>query len=191
MVWQYCLGHLFITNNNSNTIVRLANLRHPPVTHRNCITHCGEHRCPLHSRLIHSNTVRSKISRRTFQTHGTGNCNTPRVVYLIQCKRCGRQYVGQTAQSLRARLAKHLTAIKSRGQAGVLHEHFRRGECAGINNISVQLLETITPKKQETAEQIEEQLKQLESLWMGRLKSEYPQGLNWAKHNPKRRSGNN
>ena len=122
-------------NNNSNTIVQLANLRHPPVTHRNCITHCGEHRCPLHSRLIHSNTVRSKISRRTFQTHGTGNCNTPRVVYLIQCKRCGRQYVGQTAQSLRARLAKHLMAIKSRGQAGVLHEHFRRGECAGINII--------------------------------------------------------
>ena len=170
----------------SSEITQLANLKHPPVTHRNNITHCPDRRCPLHPRLIHSRTVRSKISRRTFQTHGAGDCNTPRAIYLIQCKHCGRQYVGQTAQPLRFRIAKHLTAIRNRHQPGVLHEHFRRGDCAGTNNVSVQFLDVIVPTDGDT----EQQLKRLESLWMERLKSEYPQGLNWAKYDPKERSTN-
>ena len=175
----------------SSEIVQLANLKHPPVTHRNNITHCPDSRCPLHPKLIHSRMVRSKISRRTFQTHGAGDCNTPRVIYLIQCKHCGRQYVGQTAQPFKSRIAKHLTAIRNRHQPGVLHEHFRRGDCAGTNNVSVQLLDTIIPANGDTAEHTEQQLKRLESLWMERLKSEYPQGLNWAKYDPRKRSVNN
>ena len=178
-------------NNTTNTrIKRNYTIGQPETSTGNNITHCPDRRCPLHPRLIHSRTVRSKISRRTFQTHGAGDSNTPRAIYLIQCKHCGRQYVGQTAQPLRSRIAKHLTAIRNRHQPGVLHEHFRRGGCAGTNNVSVQFLDVIVPTDGDTAEYTEQQLKRLESLWMERLKSEYPQGLNWAKYDPKERSTN-
>ena len=75
--------------------------------------------------------------------------------------------------------------------ASVLHEHFRRGDCAGTNNVSVQFLDIIVPTDGDTAEHTEQQLKRFESLWMERLKCEYPQGLNWTKYDPRKRSGNN
>ena len=176
-------------DNHSNTpITELADLRFPANKTNSNITLCHDKNCPLHGKLIQSKTVRSRVSRRTYHTHGTANCDTPAVVYMIQCKQCGRQYVGQTSQSLRMRFSRHLRAIKNQHQPGVLQEHFRKNKCAGTHNISIQILHTITPKEGDTPRDTENALKQLESLWMQRLKSEYPQGLNWAKYDPMNRS---
>ena len=183
-------------NNNSNSsnidIVKLANLKHlttqTPVflNSNNSVTHCSNAKCPLHTKLINSRQVRSRVSRRTYHTHNQATCDTPNVVYLIQCKNCGRQYVGQTLRSLKARFAKHLQAIKDRYRPGVLQEHFRRGECGSIDNITLQLLYKL-PHTHDTPENIEESLKQHETLWIDRLKCEYPQGLNWARYDPTKR----
>lgn len=114
---------------------------------------------------VESSTWLVTVNIRVWTQHSkrqrhTGNCNTSQVIYLIQCRQCGRQYVAQTAQSLRARVAKHLTAIRNRHQHGVLHEHYRRGDCAGTNNnMSVQFLDIITSKEGDTTEHIEQQLK--------------------------------
>ena len=184
-------------NNNGTTqhvnITELANLAHQhtvdPVhgTTMN-FSLCSDQRwCPLHSRLINSQQARSNISRRTYNTRGTANCDTNFVVYLIQCNQCGKQYVGQTSQSLKRRIARHLKAIRDRQHPGALQEHFRRDECTGIENVKVQPLQVITPNSNDTSRQIEDKLKQHESHWMERLKCEYPQGLNWAKYDPARR----
>ena len=182
------------TNDSVNLdIKRLANLKHPATPTTNTfgrqgnVTRCNNHNCPLHSRLIDSTQVRSNISRRTFHTHGQATCDTPRVVYMIQCKKCGKQYVGQTAQPLKTRISKHLQAIKNKHHPGALQEHFRKNRCTGINNVAVQLLQVITPGDHDTTEKVENVLKQHESLWMDRLKCEYPQGLNWAKYDPAKR----
>ena len=53
-------------------------------------------------------------------------CDTPYIVYLIQCRRCGRHYVGQTRKSLKARYATHLRNIKDTDSEGALQDHFRR-----------------------------------------------------------------
>ena len=176
-------------NNKLLNINTLANLTHPVTpdsTGHYSVTHCGNRRCPLHTRLMNSRRVRSRISRRTYHTHGQVTCDTPNIVYLIQCRICGRQYVGQTQQSLKARFAKHLQAIRDRHRPGVLQEHFRRGECAGVENIRIQLLHAIS-NTDSTPEDTEESLKQLETLWIDRLKCEYPQGLNWVRYDPMRR----
>ena len=176
-------------NDDNNHIKNMANLKHQADKHgNNKITLCSDSHCPLHTRLSCSRTVRSRVSRRTFHAHGSANCDTPRVVYLIQCKRCGRQYVGQTSQSLRRRFTRHLQAIRNTHQPGVLHEHFRKDRCAGTDNITIQILHVITSTVHDTAEQTETNLKNYESLWMNRLKCEYPQGLNWAKYDPRKRA---
>ena len=110
-------------NNKQLNINTLANLRHsvtPNPFGCHNFTHCSNNRCPLHLRIINSTQVRSKISRRTYHTHGQSTCDTNNMVYLIQCKKCGRQYVGQTQQSLKARYAKHLQAIRDRHRPGAL-----------------------------------------------------------------------
>ena len=107
---------------------------------------------------------------RTYNTHGKANCSTRHVVYLIHCRKCKKQYVGQTAQSLRMRIARHLKAIRNTHVPGTLHEHFRPDRpCRGTNNVAVQML------------------KKLEILWIKRLKCEHPQGLNWIEYDPRQR----
>ena len=146
--------------------------------------YCPDHRCPLHGRMIPSNLVRSRISKRSYKTRGNANCNTQYTIYLIQCRQCGRQYVGQTAQPLKKRILKHINAIKDKNRPGTLHEHFRAGKCSNTKNLSLQVLHVLLPEKEDTPEMIESNLKSLETLWIDRLKSEYPQGLNWARYDP-------
>ena len=66
-------------------------------------TKCGDKNCPLHGKLVCTNQARSKISNRAFLTRGVANCNTTRIVYTIQCRKCRLQYVGQTCESLKNR----------------------------------------------------------------------------------------
>lgn len=41
-----------------------------------------------------------------------GNCLTSNLIYIIQCKRCGFIYVGETGTSAKVRISKHLSTIK-------------------------------------------------------------------------------
>ncbi|MCY4327357.1 MAG: GIY-YIG nuclease family protein, partial [Rhodobacteraceae bacterium] len=194
-----------ITNNNHSPdpahIISLANLQHhqqadSTSTRRPMITilnghrfkFCQQNNCPIHSKYLHCKLIRSKISRRTFNTHDHNvSCSTPCVVYLIQCKKCGKQYVGQTMLSLKSRLSKHISSIKNPHQSGVLPEHFRKNKCSGIHNLQTQVLQSVQRDSNDTDQTIENKLKSVESLWMDRLKCEYPQGLNWAKYDPMKR----
>ena len=147
---------------------------------------CSERNCPLYGKLRCTNQARSKIFNRTYLTRDAADCNTKRVVYMIQCKKCGRQYVGQTGQSLRDRFKKHLQKIKYNKEANTLHEHYNRGTCKGAHNMMVQVLHVLDCTDLTNA-QIETELKRIELLWIDRLMSEYPQGLNFARHDSVKR----
>ena len=95
-------------------------------------------------------------------------------------EKCKRQYVGQISQSLKMRFSRHLTQITNHKILGTLHEHFRPGKSYhSIHNIGVQLLHVVKPKQGDGGKQIEQELKNLEKLWMNRLKCVFLQGLNW------------
>ena len=59
------------------------------------------------------------VSSSTYRVHRsiipdnstTINCNCSNVIYLITCKRCELQYVGETAQLLRVRIGKHASCM--------------------------------------------------------------------------------
>ena len=185
--------HSTNSNDNSNSnmhITKLANLKHqiPKWHERGTISQCPDRLCPLHNKLMHRSQVRSRTSRRTFHTHGKADCNTRHVVYLIECKKCKRQYVGQTSLSLKKRLAKHITQVRNHKIASTVHEHFRPGQrCQGLHNIGLQPLHVVTPTDTAEVAQIEQNLKDLETLWIKRLMCEYPQGLNWIDKDPRTR----
>ena len=176
--------------NSSAHVTNLANLNHqvPRFTERGITRACNDKHCPLHDKFLYSSQIRSRKSGRMFNTHGKSDCNTKFVVYLIQCKKCKRQYVGQTSQSLKSRFSRHLTQIRNPEVASTLHEHFRSDhKCRGTYNIGVQPLQVVTPSPGETGKQIEDKLKSLETLWMNRLVCVFPQGLNWIDSDPRRR----
>ena len=59
---------------------------------------CKDHGCHLHGALKCTNQARSNVSGRTYITRGLADCNTKCKVYLIQCKKCWLQYMGQMGQ---------------------------------------------------------------------------------------------
>jgi len=171
------------TCTNNTDIASLANIKHNVDIGLKISTNkCKDLNCPLHGTLRCTNQARSNISKRAYITRGIANCNTKCVVYLLQCRNCGRQYVGQTGQSLKDRFKKHLKKI---GQVEdpntAVHDHFRKGACRGIHNILVQVLHVLDPTHL-TREQTEDQLKAIELLWIDRLMSGYPQGLNYIRN---------
>ena len=151
-------------------------------------TKCKDKRCPLHGRLVCTNQIRSRISGRSYITRGKSTCDSTRVVYAIQCRKCKKQYVGQTCQTLRQRFTRHMRIFRQPTVASTLHEHFNRGECQGLDNISIQVLQTLPQSGDNqdiTDQQAETKLKELETLWINRLMCEYPQGLNYTQHDPR------
>ena len=51
------------------------------------------------------------------------NCGTENIIYLITCRKCGIQYVGETGQSLRKGLNNHRNRLKKLS-CQYLYQHF-------------------------------------------------------------------
>ena len=79
------------------------------------INKCGNRSCKLCPYLLTVNTAMSKLSKRKHLVYGNMSCQTQRLVYLLQCARCGRQYVGQTVNTLADRATKHLQEVRRGG----------------------------------------------------------------------------
>ena len=93
-------------------------------------------------------------------------CHSVNIIYLIRCKQCSKSYVGQTSRSLRRRMEQHLADITAR-RPTPLAEHFN-GSCTA-SDFSFTALEHCP--------NLEKRLKK-ENVWMGRLQSLKPDGLN-------------
>ena len=66
---------------------------------------CGGKRppCQLCSNMKNTSTFKSKHSNEVDQIKKNFNCNSKMVVYLIECRICGKQYNGCTVTKFRAR----------------------------------------------------------------------------------------
>jgi len=102
-------------------------------------------------------------------------CKTSNVVYLLQCKQCSVQYVGETGRKLSTRIAEHIYNIKNPDKASckILAHHFNGKPC---KDFTVNILEKIDdrlPVKEARATR-----RLLERNWTILLRSKYPYGLN-------------
>ena len=65
---------------------------------------CGQSRCKTCPILLSMAEFASKSTGRKNQLKVAATCKTSNVVYLIQCKKCGQQYVSETGQALHCRM---------------------------------------------------------------------------------------
>ena len=147
------------------------------------INKCGNRSCKLCPYLLTVNTAMSKLSKRKHLVYGNMSCQTQRLVYLLQCARCGRQYVGQTVNTLANRATKHLQEVR-RGGSSKLQLHYN-GEGHTPHDMRFQPLakvgDDLTPSEAET------QLKKLETMWIKRLGTMQPVGLNYVLEDTRQR----
>ncbi len=90
-----------------------------------------------------------------------------RIIYIITCSKCSKQYVGQTGRQLKDRIYKHLNAIHnhnttSTGEHFNIHHH---------SEMKVQAIEKVTPNHPQYR-------LEREDFWIKKMNTKTPKGLN-------------
>ena len=66
------------------------------------------------------------------------NCQTKNIIYVIECKKCREQYVGESNRSLQHRFSEHLGYVRNKHVNKVTGEHFNlRGHSQSDMQISI------------------------------------------------------
>ena len=136
--------------------------------------------CPLMGRCTHcprvnkSGKIYSHSTGRKYLTLKKISCRSSNLIYYIQCKLCGIQYVGQTRNQLRNRMNNHISSIRTCSETPVAW-HFNNAH--NIKNkppIVVTIVQLISTSK-------DRELflrNKWENIWIGRLHTISPKGLN-------------
>ena len=95
-------------------------------------------------------------------------CQTRCGIYLISCKTCHLQYVGQTKNSIRDRLNGHRGHILRGTEAFVMQEHFAGEQWHVISNMIIKLIEQCDVNV----------INVREKYWIKELNTIFPYGLN-------------
>ncbi|XP_033624413.1 uncharacterized protein LOC117287905 [Asterias rubens] len=126
--------------------------------------------CSVHikqSTFFKSNKKDTQIEHKTI---GHITCTTTNLVYLISCKKCGLQYVGQTKNTLKKRFYKHRSTVN--GKKDTIGEHFSQSDHS-ITDMILQGIEALGLRGNTRKVRTEEETK-----WKKRLNTITPSGLN-------------
>lgn len=128
---------------------------------------CGNRRCTVCPRLSLAPYITSHSNGRTVPVNNSLHCRSEGVIYALSCKRCGKQYVGQTAGTMRHRFAQHRCSLKSTTMS--LYSHFIRYHMTDCLDVSITFLEHVPDRDTRL---------QREKVWIGELGTTIPRGLN-------------
>ena len=137
----------------------------PPGTHR-----CNKPRCKMCHFIDPNVTFKSSQTNHIYQIQKSGDCTTNNIIYLITCKLCNKQYVGQTQHNLQTRFRNHRFNILHKNSLDSIGNHFSHDQ-HNINDMSVKIIEQIPYQN------IHFRL-QRENHWMTKLNTLEPHGLN-------------
>ena len=141
------------------------------------IKKCNKRTCKLCHRMRIGKTIYNRkchlnvlIPKYKYQL----TCWSSRVVYAIKCNKCHETYVGQTVNRLRDRIQRHITAITSEPTRHMSH-HFNKS--CNIENLQFIPLEKVDDRM--SKRDAEQELKRIETLWIRKLSTMQPWGMNY------------
>ena len=105
------------------------------------------------------------------------SCDSRHVVYLISCRQCGFQYVGETSQLLRCRINQHRACILRPNPTTLIAKHFA-STGHSLEDLQVMPIEQLTPKPNKSQSSIDQRRRNREEFWIRELGTLDPYGLN-------------
>ena len=138
---------------------------------------CSSVRCKTCKHICRGNTFVSNVTRKGYHVVGyasTMNCATENVVYLISCRKCGVQYVGETSQKMCSRFNNHRNRLKSMANL-YLYNHFNSDGHTEDDMciMPIEKIDDFGSRSASTSKRLEG-----EDYWCRELCTYYPYGLN-------------
>ena len=70
--------------------------------------------------------------------NGSVDCSTSNIIYLLGCKKCPQQYIGETERSLKERFLEHKGYVNTNNQSKSTGAHFNsKGHSVSDMNVKV------------------------------------------------------
>ncbi len=141
-------------------------------------TSCNKIHCKVCPYVSDERLVCSTTTGQFFAFLHESNCESKNVIYLLSCKKCGIQYVGETMQTVRERFNQHRNSVLKKKYSTLLVSHFNQAGHS-TNDMAIRILEKLSdddarlPKAKLKAKLIE-----AEDFWIRLLVSAFPFGLN-------------
>jgi len=136
---------------------------------------CNSPRCHTCQDITMTKHFRSTYTRRSYTIKDTLDCKSRNIIYLITCKKCNMQYVGETSRRLSERLCNHKSNIKLKKDTPIAAHFNERGHT--IHHLSITPIEKIKTNRRYT--RLERELH-----WIHQLMTYTPFGLNRKHHEP-------
>ncbi|OCT97713.1 hypothetical protein XELAEV_18009942mg [Xenopus laevis] len=118
---------------------------------------------------------KSNVTNVEFAIKDIITCNSSNVIYLLQCP-CNLQYIGRTNRNLKTRIGEHMNNIKKGLMTHSVSAHFKT-----YHNSDASLLQftgIVSEKTHWRGGDIINIISREETLWIHKLKTLTPQGLN-------------
>ena len=130
-------------------------------------------RCKHCPRMIKSGKVYSHSTGRKYQIPAKMSCNSSNVIYMLECIKCGIQYVGQTKNKILTRINQHYSTIRTKAETPV-SRHFN-SECGSDYPFKIYILQHIRANDPDDVAFLRNKW---EMYWIARLHTIVPHGLN-------------
>jgi hypothetical protein len=137
-------------------------------------TICDHKKCPIPSIFNKTHKFHSTSTGRTYKKYHIGNCTTKNVIYMLTCKTCEKQYIGQTKRQFKIRIGEHLADIKYKRDTPVSH-HFNM-DLHTVKSLKCEIIEAL--KGDPEADPSRHLRDCREQFWIHQLQSKYPNGIN-------------
>ena len=154
--------------NLRDLLVRAELTRPTPVIPGN--TPCGRPRCKTCPRLLQRDFFICRSTNKKIKIHCQATCKTSNLIYLIECKKCGLQYVGETEQALHERMNGH--------RADILHKRTERPVALHFNSVghSEKDLQVMVIEQMHRNDSVLRKIR--ENMWITTIGSSHPSGMN-------------
>lgn len=133
---------------------------------------CGSARClccRLHATGSHD--FSSSTYSVKYKIHDSLSCRSSNIVYLITCRRCNIQYVGETGRPLGDRLTDHRSNIRNKKDTPIGIHFNQPGH--SIDDVAAVAIEKIADDGNTLMRR-----RQREAFWQAKLGTIHPRGLN-------------
>ena len=151
---------------------------------------CGKLNCKIkcmQNRLVlPSNHVRSNVNNRGYVilTDSDLHCDSSNVVYLVTCRICKLQYVGETSRAANIRWQEHLYKIRKEDKGQLIYSHFNCDEAHRNtpieDRLKFQIIEKIKCNDLPPTDTVSIRKRRVERelYWISKLRTVFPLGLN-------------
>ncbi len=136
--------------------------------------------CTICPKIDKSGKITSYSTKTQYKTKIHVSCQSSNLIYVMSCKVCGLQSVGQTKRTIAERFKEHFRSINKANSTDLKHVHFNSRGHHGTDDIQISIISHI--KEHPDSARGQQARDKMEMFWYHQLGTVVPRGLNVEKN---------